>query len=152
MTSSAARTVEAYLAELPAAKREVVATVRDTVRRALPDGYVEQMAFGMIGYVVPLDRYPATYNGQPLSYVALAAQKRHYALYLTCAYQDPAQERALREAFASAGKRLDMGKSCLRFASIDDLPLGAIAAFVAATPVDLFIAQHEAARARMRTP
>ena len=147
MASSAAPTVDAYLAELPAERRAVVDAVRDVVRRGIPAGYDERMAFGMIGWCVPLARYPNTYNGQPLGYVALAAQKRHYALYLTCAYQDPAEALWLAAAFARAGKQLDMGKSCVRFQSLDDLPLDALAEFVARTPPDAFIAQYEAARA-----
>jgi hypothetical protein len=105
------------------------------------------MAFGMIGWGIPLARYPNTYNGQPLGYVALAAQKNHYALYLTCAYQDGEESRWLAEEFARAGKRLDMGKSCLRFRSLDDLPLESIGRFIARTPPDAFIAQYERARA-----
>ena len=146
MQSSAA-TVEQDLASLPADRRAVVSAVRDAVRRSMPDGYVEAMAFGMIGWGIPLARYPNTYNGQPLGYVALAAQKNHYALYLTCAYQDGEESRWLAEEFARAGKRLDMGKSCLRFRSLDDLPLESIGRFIARTPPDAFIAQYERARA-----
>ncbi len=147
MATSAAATVEAYLAALPEERRTVVARVRDVVRRHLPPGYEEAMAFGMIGWSVPLARYPDTYNGQPLGYVALAAQKSHYALYLPDAYQDPERAAWLRAAFATAGRKLDMGKSCLRFRRLEDLPLEAIGEFVAARPVDAFVARHEAARA-----
>jgi hypothetical protein len=152
MATSAAPTVEAYLAELPAERRAVVSAVRDLVRRSLPAGYEEGMAFGMIGYCVPLARYPETYNGQPLGYVALAAQKNHYALYLTCAYQDPAESAWLADGFARAGKKLDMGKSCLRFTSLDDLPFDVLAEHIARTPPDRFIAQYEAARAGATGP
>jgi uncharacterized protein YdhG (YjbR/CyaY superfamily) len=152
MASSQASTVEAYLDELPAERRAVVGAVRDLVRRSIPDGYAETMSFGMIGWCVPLARYPNTYNGQPLGYVSLAAQKNHYALYLTCAYQDPAEAAWLADAFARAGKKLDMGKSCLRFQSLDDLPLDAVAEFVGRTPPDAFIAQYEAARAGAAKP
>jgi hypothetical protein len=147
MARSDAATVEEYLAELPEERRRVVSAVRDAVLRHLPEGYRESMSYGMIGYCVPLERYPATYNGQPLSFAAIAAQKNYYALYLTCAYQDPAREQALRDAFAAAGKKLDMGKSCVRFKSLDDLPLEAIGRIIADTPVDAFIARHEEARA-----
>ena len=147
MAQSTAATVDAYLDELPPDRRAVVSTVRDLVRRHLPDGYREGMSFGMIGWSVPLERYPNTYNGQPLGYVALAAQKSHYALYLTCAYMDPAGEARLRAAFAAAGKKLDMGKSCLRFKRLDDLPLDAIGAIIAETTPEAFIATYEAARA-----
>ena len=147
MQSSAA-TVEQYLASLPPDRRAVVSTVRDMVRRHIPGGYEEAMAYGMIGWGIPLSRYPDTYNGQPLSYVALAAQKNHYALYLTGAYQESADARWLAEEFARVGKRLDMGKSCLRFRALDDLPLESIGLFIARTPPDQFIAQYERARAQ----
>lgn len=151
MASSAAVTVAEYLAELPPERRAVVAAVRDVVRRALPAGYEEQVGWGMLTYVVPLARYPTTYNGQPLSYVALAAQKQHYALYLTTPYQDPAALARLRDGFARAGKKLDMGKSCVRFKRLEDVPLDVVADIIADTPPDAFIAQYEAARTAPRT-
>ncbi len=152
MVQSRAVTVEQYLAELPPERRAVVSTVRDVVRAHLPAGYVEEMAYGMIGYAVPLARYPNTYNGQPLAYAGLAAQKSHYALYLNCANQDSADATWLADAFREAGKKLDMGKSCLRFRALDDLPLGAIGEFIGRTPPERFIAQYEASRAGVGAP
>lgn len=149
MASSKAKTVEEYLAELPGERRTVIASVRDLVNRHIPDGYVEAMNWGMIAWEVPLSRYPTTYNKQPLAYVALAAQKQYYALYLTVCYANSAQDVVLRNAYADAGKRLDMGKSCLRFKSPDDLLPEVIGAVIASTPVDTLIAQYEASRARM---
>lgn len=148
MARSNAATVEQYLAELPAERREVVSKVRELVRRNLPQGYTETMNWGMISYELPLERYPNTYNGQPLSYVALAAQKNYYALYLMSAYQDSEQGKQLADAFKRAGKKLDMGKSCLRFKTLDDLPLDAIGRIIASMPPEKWIAQFEAARAR----
>ena len=148
MARSEARTVDDYLAELPEDRRAVVAAVRDVIRARIPGGYAETMNWGMISWEIPLSRYPDTYNGQPLGYVALAAQKNNYSLYLTCAYQDPALDARLRAAFAAAGKRLDMGKSCLRFKRLEDLPLDAIGDIVAAVPPEAFIAQYERMRAR----
>ncbi|HSU17958.1 DUF1801 domain-containing protein [Longimicrobium sp.] len=145
---SAASTVEEYLAELPEDRRAAISTVRDTVLRHLPAGYREGMAWGMIGWCVPLEAYPDTYNGQPLSFVSLAAQKNYNALYLTCVYGDPERERRLRDAFAAAGKKLDMGKSCIRFRSPDDLPLDAIGQLIADTPPHALIARHEAVHPR----
>ena len=147
MARSEATTVEQYLSELPEERRQVVSTVREMVLRHLPDGYQETVSYGMIGYGVPLERYPNTYNNQPLSFVAIAAQKSYYSLYLIFVYQDPQRERELRETFAAAGKKLDMGRSCVRFRSLDDLPLDAIGRMIAETPPDAFIAQHELARA-----
>jgi len=145
---SKATTVAAYLDELPPERRAVVSTVRDLVLRHLPAGYQETMAFGMIGYGVPLADYPNTYNKQPLAYAGLAAQKRHYALYLMDVHENGEDEGRLREAFARAGKTLDMGKSCLRFTALDDLELDAIAAVIARTPPAAFIARYEALRAK----
>ena len=146
MASSAAVTVDEYLLQLPAQRRAVVATVRDLVNANLPPGYVEAMAFGMIGWSVPLSRYPGTYNGQPLAYLALAAQKNGYSLYLNGVFSDPATEQALRDAYARAGTKLDLGKSCLRFKSLEGLLLDEVARLIASTPVDGFIAQYERAR------
>ena len=126
----------------------VVSAVRDLIVRSLPAGYQERMNWGMISYEIPLERYPNTYNGQPLGVAALAAQKNHYALYLMCVYQDSEQERRLREEFERAGKKLDMGKSCLRFRRLEDLHLDAIAGVVAETPPERFIAIYEESRRR----
>lgn len=148
MVGSPTKTVEDYLAQLPPERCTVVSAVRDLVNTHLPPGYVETMNWGMISWEIPLARYPDTYNGQPLMFAALAAQKNHYGLYLTCVYIDPAREAALREGFASAGRKLDMGKSCLRFKRLDDLPLPVIAGIVASTPVDDYIAHYQARRRR----
>jgi hypothetical protein len=148
MVSSAATTVEAYLAELQPERRVVVAAVRALVNAHLPDGYVESMNWGMISWEIPLSRYPATYNKQPLIYAALAAQKNNYALYLMCAYADSQIERDLRAAYAAAGLKPDMGKSCLRFRRLDALLQPAVAAAIASTPPEKHIARYEASRVR----
>jgi uncharacterized protein YdhG (YjbR/CyaY superfamily) len=146
MASSPASTVEQYLAELPAERSAVIAVVRDVVLEHLPEGYEETMNWGMITYEIPLARYPTTYNKQPLSYAALAAQKNYYALYLPGADLDPEGTERLREGFARAGKKLDMGKSCVRFKTLDDLPLDVIGAAVAEVTPEDYIARYEAAR------
>lgn len=127
---SSATTVEEYLNELPPERREVVARVRETVLKHLPRGYVETMRWGMISYEIPLSVFSPTYNGQPLSYAALAAQKNYYALYLMGVYGDPSTEARLRDGFQKAGKKLDMGKACLRFRKLEDLPLEVIGATI----------------------
>jgi hypothetical protein len=146
MEKTSATSLELYLKELPEERRKVVSAVRDLVLRSLPEGYQERWNGGMFNYEVPLERYPNTYNGQPLSYVALAAQKNYFSLYLMCVYQDPGMERWLKEGFQKAGKKLDMGKSCLHFRSLDDLPLDLIAELIASVSPDQFIARYEAAR------
>lgn len=147
MVTSTATTVDAYLAALPPERREVATALRALIRRHLPEGYAEAMTWGMPTYEVPLDRHPDTYNGKPLAYVAFAAQKNNYALYLMCVSSDGAQERTLREAAAAMGTTLDMGKSCVRFRALDRLPLDAIGMLIASHPVDDCIALYEAARA-----
>lgn len=146
MPRSAAATVDQYLAELPEDRRQVVATLRDLIVRSLPEGYREAVAWGMITYCIPLERYPDTYNRQPLGYVSLAAQKSYFTLYLTTPYSEPGRAEWLAERFRAAGKKLDMGKSCLRFKRLDDLPLPAIEELIAATPPERLIEIHEAAR------
>jgi len=148
MVSSRARTVKTYLNDLPADRRAVVSKLRSVIRRRLPAGYQEAMNWGMIAYQVPLERYPETYNGEPLLYAAIAAQKRHYSLYLTSVYQQNALEKRLHAAFDRAGKKLDMGKSCIRFKAIEDLPLDAIGEIVGSVSVDQFVKNYEKARVR----
>ncbi|MGH8894988.1 MAG: DUF1801 domain-containing protein, partial [Actinomycetes bacterium] len=105
------------------------------------------MALGMIMWSVPLPRFPDTYNGQPLCYASLAAQKRHNALYLMGLYADSEQDRSFRARWVADGRKLDMGKSCLRFRRVEDLRMDLIEETVAATPPDALIAMHERAHA-----
>jgi hypothetical protein len=148
MVSSKAATPDDYLAELPADRAEPISRIRDLVNANLPAGYVERMSFGMIGWEVPLERYPDTYNGQPLAYAGLAAQKNYNALYLNCIYASPERTQRLRDAFAAAGKKLDMGKTCIRFKRQDQLAQDVLAEIIASIPVEQFIAEYEEARRR----
>ena len=143
-----ATTVEGYLAALEPERQETLRAVYDVVRKALPEGYEETVAWGMITWSVPLERYPDTYNGQPLAYVALAAQKRHYSLYLMAQSSDSDEEREFRARWEATGRKLDMGKSCLRFKRLDDLDLDLVSEVVAGMPVDRFLATYERVRAR----
>ena len=150
MVKSDATTVEAYLAELPPDRREAISEARRMILANLPDGYEEQMSFGMIGYVVPLSRYPNTYNKEPLALAALASQKRHMAVYLNNVYGDPATLEWFTAAYAASGKRLDMGKSCVRFKRLADLPLDIIGETIARTSLEDFIAFYESARSKAK--
>lgn len=147
MASSKAETVDEYLDELPDDRRTAIDEVRETILANLPDGYVEAMSWGMISYEVPLDTYPDTYNKKPLMYAALASQKNHMAVYLTTVYGDPEIEQSFRDRYKATGKKLDMGKSCVRFKSLEQLPLELIGEVIGSTPVDDFIGIAEAARA-----
>jgi hypothetical protein len=151
MVMSKATTVAAYLDEQTPERRAELEKVLRVVRKNMPKGYREQMAWGMIGWGVPLERYADTYNGQPLCYAGLAVQKNFNSLYLMGCYMSPEHTRRLEQAFADAGLKLDMGKSCIHFKRGEDLPLGAIGKLVAEWPVEEYIRAYEAARARPRT-
>ncbi len=145
---SDATLVEEYLDELPEGRREAISTIRDVINDHLPDGYEEMMTFGMIGWAIPLADYPDTYNGEPLGVVALASQKNHMALYLMGLYADEGLEEWFRAQYAERGLTLDMGKSCVRFRRLDQVPLDVIGEVVRRVPPDTYVAGYEAARAR----
>ena len=145
MKSSAA-TVGEYMDELTLERREAVSAVRDVVLANLPDGYEETIDFGMIAYVVPLERYPNTYNGHPLMYAALASEKNYVSVHLMNVYGDPETQQWFVDSYKATGKRLDMGKSCVRFRRLDDLPLDLIGEAVARTPMEEWIRVYEDAR------
>ncbi len=143
---SEAETVDEYLAGLPEDRREAISAVRRTIIDNLPEGYEEVMNWGMITYQIPLSAYPDTYNKQPLMYAALASQKNHMAVYLSAIYTDDGRRSDFEEAYRATGKRYDVGKSCVRFSKIENLPLHVIGDAVAATPLAAFIEQYERAR------
>ena len=120
---STAETVAEYLAGLPQDRRQAIERVRRTILDHLPQGYEEAMNWGMITYQIPLDRYPDTYNGQPVMYAALASQKNHMAVYLSGIYSSEKAREQFEAAYKATGKRFDVGKSCVRFKRLDDLPL-----------------------------
>ena len=144
------QTVDEYLAQLPPSRLETIAALRQLILQHLPDGYQETILFGMINYVIPLETYPVTYNRQPLSYVALASQKNYISLYPMGIYSDDTSRRWFLDQYAASGKKLDLGKACLRFKTLDDLPLDLIAQAVARTSVADFIKLYEAARLQTR--
>jgi len=148
MTRSTATTVAEYLAALPADRRAELAAVRRVVRKHLPRGYRETMAAGIITYEVPLSVYPDTYNGHALWYAALAAQKGYSSLYLMAVYGSKPLAQRLKAGFRAAGKKLDMGKSCIRFRRADDLALDVIGEIVASTPLPAYVAIAKAARTK----
>jgi len=148
---SEATTVREYLAGLPDDRRVAIAAVRKVIRANLPDGYEEAMNWGMITYQVPLRTCPDTYNGQPLLYAALASQKNHMAVYLTAIYMSTPARKAFETAYRATGKRLDAGKSCVRFRTLEDLPLELIAETVASLSVAEFVERvRSAGSARKR--
>ena len=146
MLSSKAATVAEYLAELPGERRAEIEAIRNLINDALPAGYVERMNWGMISWEVLLELSGPTYNGQPLAYAALAAQKNANSLYLNCVYASKERTERLKAAAASEGKKLDMGKSCIRFKRAEQLPLAVIREEIASTTPDGFIRIYEEAR------
>jgi len=143
---SNAETVAKYLDELSDERREQIEAVRQVILENLPEGYEEAMNWGMITYQVPLEIYPDTYNGKPLMYAALASQKNHMAVYLSAIYMDELSRQAFEDAYRATGKRYDVGKSCVRFRKLDDLPLELIGESIASTPVDTYVEQVKEAR------
>jgi hypothetical protein len=150
MVRSAAKTVEEFLDELPEDRRTLISEMRKLIRKHLPKGYQESVNWGMLAYEVPLSTYPDTYNQQPICYAALASQKHYCALYLMGVYGSPERSQKLKDAFAAEGKKPDMGKSCIRFKSLSDLPLKTIGELIAGVPPEKMIAMHEAAHRRKR--
>ena len=148
MVSSAAATVEEYIDSLAPDRAETVRAVRRVILDNLPEGYVETMQYGMMAYVIPLERYPDTYNKQALAPTCLASQKNYLSLYLHSIYMDEAMEAWFRAKWEASGKKLNMGKSCIRFRRIDDLPLDLVGETVAQVTVGEFIRGYEACRRR----
>ncbi|MCH7994937.1 MAG: DUF1801 domain-containing protein [Planctomycetes bacterium] len=143
---SKAKTVDQYLASLPADRREVLEAVRAVVLENLSKEYEEGMQCGMIGYYVPHSVYPAGYHcdpKQPLPFASLASQKNHMAIYLMCLYGDAEHEARFRKAWAKTGRKLDMGKSCVRFKKIEDVALEVIGQAIKRVPAKKFIALYE---------
>ena len=136
---SEAGSVEEYLAELEEGRRAAISAVRAVILENLPAGFEETMQFGMISYVVPLSVVAETYNGQPLMYIALASQKQYMSLYLTRVYGDAAWAAWFRQRYLATGKKLNMGKSCVRFRKLEDLPLDLVGEVVAMTPLAEFV-------------
>jgi hypothetical protein len=146
VVQSKAATVQAYLDELPDDRRKTIAATRALVRRHLPKGYKEMMLWGTITWVVPQTKLRETYNGQPLCYAALAAHKNSNTLYLLTAYGSKDQYAWLRDQFKKAGKKFDMGKSCLHFKSYDDLVPDAVGKVIGTLTPDQYVKVYQESR------
>lgn len=145
---SKAATVKEYLAELPEDRRKALQAVRKVIRANLDKGYKEGMQYGMIGYFVPHTLYPDGYHcdpKQPLPFAGIASQKNHMSIYMMCIYSNEADLTRFQKAWAKTGKKLDMGKSCIRFKKIEDIPLEVIGETIKRVPVKKFIAHYESA-------
>ena len=145
--TSKAKTVKEYLASLPPDRRSALEAVRKVILKNLDKDYEEGMSYGMIGYYVPHKIYPPGYHcdpRQPLPFGGLASQKNHMAVHLMCIYGDSDQESWFRKEWAKTGKKLDMGKSCIRFKKIEDLALDVIGKAIARVPAKEYIGYYEA--------
>jgi hypothetical protein len=146
---SKAGTVEQYLEGLPDDRREAIQAVREVILKNLDkSGYEEGMQYGMIGYYVPHRVFPAGYHcdpRQPLPFASIASQKSHMALYLMCVYGNPEHEAWFREEWAKSGKKLDMGKSCVRFKKLSDVPLDVVGKMIKRVPAKAYIEHYEKA-------
>ncbi len=132
-----------YVSQLAPEVRVQINKLRKLIKANLQPGFQESINWGMIVYQVPVKKCPETYNGQPLAYVGLAAQKNFLALYLLGIYADDAIRKKFENHYKKSGKKLNMGKSCLRFKSIDDIPLDVVATAVGSHSVEDFIAMHD---------
>ena len=142
---SRATTVEAYLSSLPEDRRAAIAAVRDVVRKNLDRDYAEGMQSGMIGWYVPHTVFPPGYHcdpNQPLPFACLASQKNHMALYLMSVVDPGGEGARFREAWTKTGKKLDMGKSCIRFKRLEDLALDVIGDAIRRMPARAWIEQY----------
>jgi uncharacterized protein YdhG (YjbR/CyaY superfamily) len=145
---SNAKSVAEYLASLPEDRRAIVSAVRDVINKNLPKGYAESMQYGMIGWSVPHSAYPAGYHcdpRQPVPFAGLASQKAYVSLYLMCSYGMDEERQHLIEGFAKAKKKLDMGKGCIRFKKLADLPLDVVGRAIKRVPLARFLAHYESA-------
>jgi hypothetical protein len=145
---SKAATVKQYLSELPKDRRAAIETVRKAIVANLDKGYEEGMQYGMIGWYVPHRIYPAGYHcdpKQPLPFAGLASQKNYMSLYIMTTYGEGSDEQWFRKEWAKTGKKLDMGKCCIRFKKIEDLALGVIGEAIRRMPVKTHIERYEAA-------
>ncbi|MUH35012.1 DUF1801 domain-containing protein [Zobellia amurskyensis] len=138
---------EAYIAQLPAERQEVISKLRKTILDHLPDGFKEQINYGMLGYVVPHSIYPDGYHCDPklpLPFLNLASQKNFVALYHSGIYADPKLYNWFIAEYPKHCKRkLDMGKSCIRFKSMTDIPYELIAELSGKMSVQDWITLYE---------
>ena len=142
----AVETVDEYLESLPDDRREAISAVRKAVNQGKPEGYAEELRWGMISWEIPLETYPETYNGEPLAYVSLASQKNYMSLYLMGTYSDEGNRAWFEGTLEDRGVKLDIGKSCVRFKRLEDLPLDLVTEAVGRFPVDEYIKTYEKSR------
>ena len=146
---SKAETPLDYIESLPEERKPIIKALRKTIFENLPEGFHEQMSYGMIGYVVPHTLYPSGYHCDPklpLPFITLASQKNFIALYHMGIYADPELLAWFQSEFPKHSKaKLDMGKSCIRFKKIEDIPLSLIGELVGKMSPSDWIKRYELA-------
>ena len=144
---SKALTPESYLAEIPAERQKAFSRLRSVIKKNLPKGFSERMGYGMMGYAVPHSKYPAGYHcnpKDPLPFIGIASQKNFIAIYHMGVYANPALLKWFTTAHAKASpKKLDMGKSCIRYKKPDDIPFELIGELASKMTPDEWIAIYE---------
>jgi uncharacterized protein YdhG (YjbR/CyaY superfamily) len=144
---STATSIEAYLEEIPAERKEAFTKLRETILENIPKGFVEQMSYGMIGYVVPHSIYPDGYHCDPklpLPFINIASQKNFIALYHMGIYANPELLKWLIKEYPKhSTQKLDMGKSCIRYKKMDQIPFELIAELVQKMSVQEWITCYE---------
>jgi uncharacterized protein YdhG (YjbR/CyaY superfamily) len=151
---SKATSPEDYLNELPEDRKAAINALRKVIKKHLPKGFKEEMSYGMIGYVVPYKLYPNGYHcdpKQPLPFAGLASQKNHMSIYVMGCYGSPEQELWFRDAWAKTGKKLDMGKACVRFKKLSDVALDVIGESIKRMPAKAYVAQYQASIAGLKS-
>lgn len=142
--------IDQYLSSLPEERRGVIARLREAVAGNIPDGFEEAIAYGSIGWVVPHDVYPAGYHcdpKQPLPFLSIASQKNHIAVYHMGLYSsEPLLEWFRSEWPKYSSKKLDMGKSCIRFKRPEDIPVSLIGELAAKMTPKEWIEAYERAK------
>lgn len=149
---SIAKTPDEYIAGLPDDRKDAISALRKAINDNLPKGFKEGMSYGMIGWVVPLETYPAGYHcdpSQPLPFMSIASQKNHIAIYSMCVYSDNSLMEWFREAWPQySSKKLDMGKSCIRIKKPNDVPLELIGKLASKVTPQQWIELYEKALKR----
>ncbi|MDA0375473.1 MAG: DUF1801 domain-containing protein [Planctomycetota bacterium] len=148
--AKAPATPEEYLAALPEDRRHALEVLRATILKNLGKGFEEGIQYGMIGYFVPHSVYPNGYHcdpRQPLPFASIASQKSHIGIYLFCIYTEEGEAERFREEWLATGKRLDMGKSCVRVKKIEDVPLDVLGRAIKRATLKRFVASYEASLA-----
>lgn len=144
---SSATTPAAYLESLPGDRKKIIADLRKAIIKNIPKGYKEVMSYGMLGYVVPHSIYPSGYHcdtSQPLPFICLASQKNHIALYHMGIYAMPGLLDWFQKQWKNhSQKKLDIGKSCIRFKKPEDIPVSLIGDLVSKVTTEEWIACYE---------